>query len=95
MSTDAFQELEERIGQAVTRIRTLTEERTRLTSRQEELEEKLAELSGRNRRLESELAELRENEGARGDFETARREIERRVEGLLERFTELDELTGE
>ena len=30
-----------------------------------------------------------------GDFETAKLEIERRVEGLLERFTELDELTGE
>jgi len=95
MSTDAFQQLEERIGQAVSRIRTLSEERARLSAREAELEEKLAELAGRNRRLESELAELRENEGARGDFETAKLEIERRVEGLLERFTELDELTGE
>ena len=95
MSTDAFQELEERIGQAVTRIRLLSEERARLSSRQEELEEKLAELAGRNRRLETELAELRENEGARGDFDAAKAEIERRVEGLLQRFTELDELTGD
>mgnify|MGYP000004668788 CR=1 FL=1 len=38
---------------------------------------------------------LRENEGARGDFDAAKAEIERRVEGLLKRFTELDELTGE
>ena len=47
MSTDAFQELEERIGQAVTRIRLLSEERVRLSARQEELEEKLAELAAR------------------------------------------------
>jgi multidrug resistance efflux pump len=73
----------------------LSEERVRMSARQEELEEKLAELAGRNRRLESEISELRESEGARGDFDLAKQEIERRVEGLLQRFTELDELTGE
>lgn len=95
MSADAFQQLEERIGQAVARIRLLSEERSRLNERQQELEEKLSELAGRNRRLESEVAELRENESAHGEFETARQEIERRVEGLLDRFNELDELAND
>lgn len=94
MTTDAFQQLEERIGQAVARIRVLSEERTRLTAREQELEDRLAELAGRNRRLEGELADLREAEGDRSEFESARQEIERRVEGLLERFSELDELAG-
>jgi len=95
VTTNAFQQLEERIGQAVARIRVLSDERKRLTAREAELEDKLTELSGRNRRLEGEIAELRETAGAQGDFESARLEIERRVESLLERFSELDELAGE
>jgi FtsZ-binding cell division protein ZapB len=95
MTEDAFAQLEERIGQAVERIRLLHEERSRLAASQEELEEKLSELAGRNRRLESELGELREANQERTDYDAARVEIERRVEGLLERFAELDELTGD
>jgi predicted nucleic acid-binding Zn-ribbon protein len=95
MARDPFEQLEERIGQAVTRIRALSEERTRLKARQEELQEKMAELAERNRRLEEEIGELRDSAGAHEDFESTRREIERRVEGLLERFAELDELAAE
>jgi predicted nucleic acid-binding Zn-ribbon protein len=95
MVKDPFEQLEERIGQAVTRIRVLSEERARLQGREEELEQKLAELADRNRRLEEEIVELRDSEGAREDFESTRREIERRVESLLERFTELDELAAD
>ena len=67
----------------------------RLAASQEELEEKLCELAGRNRRLEGELGELREANQERTDYDAARVEIERRVEGLLERFAELDELPGD
>ncbi|RKZ14682.1 hypothetical protein DRQ53_10920 [bacterium] len=95
MDTETFNQLEARIGQAVTRIRTLSEERTRLAAREEELEAQLADLSGRNRNLEGELGELREVNGDRAEFESTRQEIERRVAGLLERFAELDEITGE
>jgi predicted nucleic acid-binding Zn-ribbon protein len=95
MAKDAFAQLEERIGQAVSRIRVLSEERTRLSARQEELEEQLTELVGRNRRLEGEIGELREAHGEEQDFDATRQEIERRVEGLLERFAELDEIAGE
>ncbi|RKZ11857.1 hypothetical protein DRQ32_04975 [bacterium] len=95
MDTETFNQLEARIGQAVTRIRSLSEERTRLAAREEELEAQLADLSGRNRNLEGELGELREVNGDRAEFESTRQEIERRVAGLLERFAELDEITGE
>jgi FtsZ-binding cell division protein ZapB len=94
MQMDAFAQLEERIGQAVTRIRTLTEERVRLGARQKELEEQLKMLERRNKELESELGKLREAHGTSQEFETTRREIETRVEGLLARFAELDEITG-
>ena len=79
----------------MSRIRVLSEERTRLSARQEELEEQLTELVGRNRRLEGEIGELREAHGEEQDFDATRQEIERRVEGLLERFAELDEIAGE
>ena len=95
MARDPFEQLEERIGQAVTRIRVLSEEKARLHALHAELEQKMAELAERNRRLEDEIGELRDSAGAREDFESTRREIERRVEGLLERFTELDELAAE
>jgi predicted nucleic acid-binding Zn-ribbon protein len=94
MQKDAFAQLEERIGQAVTRIRTLTEERARLSTRQEELEDQLKMLEGRNQELEGELGELREATGGTEAFEKTRREIETRVEGLLARFAELDEIAG-
>ena len=94
MQKDAFAQLEERIGQAVTRIRSLTEERAGLRARQAELEEQLRMLEGRNQELESELGELREATGGTEAFEATRREIETRVEGLLARFAELDEIAG-
>lgn len=95
MDTETFNQLEARIGQAVTRIRTLSEERSRLSERQAELEAQLTELSGRNRKLEGELGELRELGRDQAAFESTRMEIERRVAGLLERFAELDEITGD
>jgi len=94
MHMDAFAQLEERIGQAVNRIRDLTEERVRLNARAKELEDQLKMLEGRNEELEGELGELRQANGTSEDFETARREIETRVEGLLARFAELDEIAG-
>ena len=94
MQIDAFAQLEERIGQAVTRIRTLSEERVRLNARQKELEDQLKMLKSRNEDLEGELGVLREASGTNEEFETTRREIETRVEGLLARFAELDEITG-
>ena len=51
-------------------------------------------LEGRNQELEGELGELREVTGGTEAFEKTRREIETRVEGLLARFAELDEITG-
>ena len=94
MQKDAFAQLEERIGQAVTRIRDLTEERARLNARQGELEAQLKMLEVRNQELEVELGELREANGGTEAFEKTRQEIESRVESLLARFAELDEITG-
>lgn len=95
MDSDTFAQLEQRIGQAVDRIRNLTEERARLSAQQEELEARLAELTSHNAKLQVEVQELQEANGKRDDFEATRQEIERRVEGLLERFAELDEIAGE
>lgn len=95
MDSETFARLETRIGQAVDRIRSLTEERARLREQAEELEARVAELTGHNAKLQVEVEELQEANGAREDFEATRKEIERRVEGLLERFSELDEIAGD
>lgn len=95
MDSDTFERLEQRIGQAVDRIRSLSADRERLTAHQQELEARLAELTGHNARLQVEVKELQQANGDRTDFEKTRQEIERRVEGLLERFAELDEIAGD
>ena len=95
MDSDTFTQLERRIGQAVDRIRSLDEERRQLRARQEELEARLAELTGHNAKLQVEVEELGDARRQAEDYEATRQEIERRVEGLLERFAELDEIAGE
>ncbi len=88
---DAFEHLERRVEQAISRIRELQEERDALARQREQLEPQVEELSGTHTRLVDELEQVRQNSVGREEYETRRAEIERRVEDLLRRFGELDE----
>lgn len=87
----AFDRLEERIGQAIGRIHELARQRDEAREQVERLGREIEELRGQNARLGSELEEVRTASVAREEFEASKREIERRVENLLHRFSELDE----
>lgn len=87
----AFDQLEERIGQAIGRIRELTRERDAAREQAARLEHEAEQLRTNKAQLEHELEQVRAASVGRDEFEASKREIERRVENLLHRFGELDE----
>lgn len=92
---EAFEQLERRVEQAISRIRELQTERDQLARERSELQQRIDDLSGTQTRLVGELEEVRQNSVDRSEYEQRRSEIERRVEDLLLRFGELDESPGE
>jgi chromosome segregation ATPase len=95
---NGFEQLEQRIGQAIGRIQELTRERDALRAEREkiesqkfELQTQMDKLQSDQLELESQLEAVRTASIARTEYEDRKREIERRVENLLERFGELDE----
>lgn len=87
----AFDQLEERIGQAIGRIRDLTRERDGAREHVARLEREMEQLRASHAEVTTELDAVRAASVGRDEFESSKREIERRVENLLHRFSELDE----
>ena len=82
---NGFEQLEERIGQAIGRIRELQSERDALRAR-------VATLEQEQRELEAQVRQTRAESIPRTEYEEKKRAIEQRVESLLKRFGELDAL---
>ncbi len=82
---NGFEQLEERIGQAISRIRELQSERDALRARVATLEQEQQE-------LEEQIRQVRAESIPRNEYEEKKRAIEQRVESLLKRFGELDSL---
>ena len=89
----AFDQLEARIGQAIDRIRDLTRERDGAREHAARLEREVEALRAQHAEVASELDQVRAASVGRDEFESSKREIERRVENLLQRFGELDAAT--
>jgi len=81
--------LEAKVLEAVSLIKELRGENTRLAGRCKELEARLAEVEDLNARLNHELDETRENVVNVEVYEEKRKEIEAKVGGLLEQLEAL------
>ena len=93
MEDNSFAKLEERIGQAIQTISTLRRERDDLRRQREQLQSQMEGLERGKSELEEKLESVKADTVAKSEFDDRKREIERRVESLLQRFDELDEGT--
>ena len=81
--------LETKVLEAINLIKELREENGHLSLRCKELEARLGEFETRNAQLNHELDEARQNAGSVEVYEEKRKEIEGKVQGLLEQLEAL------
>ena len=81
--------LETKVLEAIKLIKELRAENEQLSGRCQELEARFEELEDRNARLNHELDETRQKAGDVEVYEEKRKEIEGKVQGLLEQLEAL------
>ena len=91
MTMESFDRLEERVASAISMITRLREENQGLMAKRQQLETRIEELQHRNLRLQEDLESSKKSSVDRKELEAKKKEIENRVEGLLDLFTELDQ----